>query len=57
MLENHKMNKRADMQVSVSCDSDGSKHFEVVSEDGWKSAHKHVLHKMLDSETESVAPK
>ena len=56
VLENHKMNKRADMQVSVSCDADGSKHFEVVSEGGWQSAHKHVLHKMLDSETETSRP-
>ena len=43
VLENHRMDKRAEMQVTVSCDPDGTKHFEVVSEDGWKSAHKHVL--------------
>ena len=28
----------------------------VVSEHGWKSAHKHVLHKMLASETETSLP-
>ena len=56
VLENHRMDKRAEMQVTVSCDPDGTKHFEVISEDGWKSAHKHVLHKMLDSETETSQP-
>jgi hypothetical protein len=56
VLENHHMDKRAQMQVSVSCDPDGTKHFAVVSEDGWKSAHKHVFHKMLDSETETSRP-
>ena len=56
VLENHKFNKHAEMQVSVACDSDGTKHFEVVSEEGWKSAHKHVLHKMLESETETSRP-
>ena len=56
VLENHRMDKRAEMQVTVSCDPDGTKHFEVASEHGWKSAHKHVLHKMLDSETETSLP-
>jgi hypothetical protein len=56
VLENHKMNKRAEMQVSVASDSNGIKHFEVVSEDGWKSAHKHVFRKMLDSEEETSLP-
>ncbi len=56
VLENRRMDKRAEMQVTVSCDPDGTKHFEVASEHGWKSAHKHVLHKMLDSETETSLP-
>jgi MucB/RseB N-terminal domain len=56
VLENHRMDKRAEMEVTVSCDADGSKHFEVVSEDGWKSAHKHVLHQMLESEAETSRP-
>ena len=56
MLENHKMNKRAEMQVSVAGDPDGTKHFEVVSEDGWKPAHKHVFRKMLESEIETSLP-
>lgn len=53
VLENHKFNKRAEMLVSVKCDADGTKHFQVVSEQGWKSANKRVLRKMLESETET----
>jgi hypothetical protein len=56
VLENHNFNKRAEMLVQVQGDKDGTKHFEVVSEDGWKAAHKHVLHKMLESETETSRP-
>jgi Fe-S cluster biosynthesis and repair protein YggX len=44
------------MLVQVQGDKDGTKHFEVVSEDGWKAAHKHVLHKMLESEMEVSRP-
>lgn len=56
ILDNQRMHKRAEMLVSVKCDPDGTKHFEVVSEQGWKSANKRVLHKMLDSETETSRP-
>ena len=56
VLENQKLHKRAEMLVQVQGDKDGTKHFEVVSEDGWKAAHKHVLHKMLESETETSRP-
>lgn len=56
VLYNHRMNKRAEMVASVVCDANGTKHFQVVSEDGWKSANKHVLHKMLDSESETSQP-
>ena len=56
ILENQKFHKRAEMLVQVQGDKDGIKHFEVVSEDGWKAAHKHVLHKMLESETETSRP-
>ena len=56
VLENHKFHKRAEMLVQVQGERDGTKHFEVVSEDGWKGAHKHVLHKMLESETETSRP-
>ncbi len=56
VLENQKFHKRAEMLVQVQGDKDGTKHFEVVSEDGWKAAHKHVLYKMLESETETSRP-
>jgi len=55
-LDNRKFNKRAEMVASVVCDADGTKHFQVVSEDGWKSANKHVLRKMLESESETSQP-
>jgi len=55
-FDNLKLNKHAEMLVNVTGDSDGTKHFEVVSEDGWHSAHKHVLHKMLESESDSSQP-
>jgi hypothetical protein len=56
VLENHKLQKRARMTVGVTCDQTGTKHFEVVSEDGWKSASKHVLRQMLVSESDSSRP-
>ena len=56
VLENQKFNKRAEMLVSVKCDPDGTKHFEVVSEEGWNSANKRVLRKMLESESETSRP-
>jgi negative regulator of sigma E activity len=56
VLENQHMHKRAEMLVQVQGDRDGTKHFEVVSEDGWKAAHKHVLRKMLETESETSRP-
>ena len=56
VLENNKFHKRAEMLVKVKGDQDGTKHFEVVSEDGWKAAHKHVFRKMLESESETSRP-
>jgi len=56
VLENQKHNKRAEMVVRVKGNQDGSKHFEIVSEAGWKAAQKHVLRKMLESEAESSRP-
>ena len=56
MLENHKLQKTARMMVGVTCDQTGTKHFEVVSEDGWKSASKHVLRQMLVTESDSSRP-
>jgi negative regulator of sigma E activity len=56
VLENHHFNKRAEMLVQVQGDRDGTRHFAIVSEEGWKAAHKHVLRKMLESETETSRP-
>ena len=56
ILENHRLNKRAQMEVSVSCDADGTKHFEILSEEGWKAANNHVIRKMLESESEFSRP-
>jgi hypothetical protein len=56
VLQNQKFDKRAEMVVSVKCGPDGTKRFDVVSEDGWKSANKHVIRKMLESETETSRP-
>ena len=56
VLENRNFHKRAEMLVQVQGERDGTKRFEVVSEDGWKAAHKHVLHKMLESEAETSRP-
>jgi negative regulator of sigma E activity len=56
ILENHHFQKRAEMLVQVQGDRDGTKHFEVMSEDGWKAARKHVLREMLESETETSRP-
>ena len=56
VLENHRLNKRAEMLVSDKCGPDGTKHFDVVSEVGWKSANKRVIRKMLESETETSQP-
>lgn len=55
-LENQRLNKKAEMLVSVSCEGNGRKHFEIVSEQGWKSANSHVLHKMLESEEDTSQP-
>jgi hypothetical protein len=56
ILENEGRHKHAEMIVRVNGDPDGTKHFEIVSEDGWKAAYKHVLRKMLDSEAETSRP-
>ena len=56
LFDNQHYNKHAEMLVSVTINPEGTKQFQVVSEQGWKSAHKHVLHKMLASEAESSEP-
>ena len=56
VLENSRLEKRAEMLVRVQGDENGRKHFEVVSEQGWKAANTHVLRKMLDSESDTSRP-
>jgi len=56
VLENPKLQQRSEMLVRVQGDEDGTKHFEIVSEDGWKAANTHVLRKMLESESETSRP-
>ena len=55
-LYNHRMNRRAELVASVVCDVNGTKRFQVVSEEGWAAANKHVLRKMLESESETSRP-
>jgi hypothetical protein len=56
IFDNEKMHKHAELVVDVFCDTRGTKHFNVIAEDGWKSANKHVLKKMLESESETSSP-
>jgi outer membrane lipoprotein-sorting protein len=56
VLENRNLQKHAEMLVRVEGDQDGTKHFDVVSEEGWKAANTHVLRKMLESESETSSP-
>lgn len=55
-LQNEHLHRSAQMLVRVECDAHQEKHFTVVSEQGWKAAEKHVLHKMLESEAEASLP-
>jgi len=56
ILENERMGKHAQMLAHVESDSDGTKHFQVVDEEGWKAAYKHVFRKMMESEAEASRP-
>jgi len=56
VFDNEKMHKHAELVVDVLCETNGTKHFNVIAEDGWKSANKHVLKKMLESESETSTP-
>lgn len=55
-FDNEKLHKHAELIADVLCDPSGTKHFNVIAEDGWKSANKHVLKKMLESESETSSP-
>jgi len=56
VLENDGHHKRAEMLVRVICREDGSKDFEVLSEDGWGGARKHVFPRLLQGEIEAARP-
>ncbi len=56
MLDNERMHKHAQMLVRINFEATGAKHFEIVSEEGWGAANKHVLRKMLSSEEETSTP-
>ena len=56
VLENRKHHKRAEMRVRLTCRDDGSKHFEVVSMDGWNVARRFVFPRLLEAETEAARP-
>jgi len=56
ILENRNHHKRAEMLVRIICGEDGSKQFEVVSQDGWGGATKHVFPRLLEAEIEAARP-
>jgi hypothetical protein len=56
VLANLRFNKRAEMLVGITCDRKGEKRFQVISEDGWNSANKHVLRPMVETESDSSRP-
>jgi len=56
VFDNGRLHKHAELLVTVKCGPDGSKHFDVVSEDGWNTANHKILRKMLESEAETSLP-
>ena len=56
VLNNEHMHKHAEIVVRVECGADGTKHFELISQEGWKGAYKHVVGKMLETEAEASHP-
>ena len=55
VLDNPRFDKQARMEVRVTCAPDGTESFQVVSEQGWKSANL-LLRKILESESETSMP-
>jgi hypothetical protein len=55
VLDNPRFDKQARMEVRVTCAPDGTETFQVVSEQGWKSANL-LLRKILESESETSMP-
>ena len=56
VLENRNHHKEAEMLVRMTCREDSSKQFEVLSEDGWGGARKHVFPRLLEVESEASRP-
>jgi len=56
VLENERHHKRAEMLVRVTCRDDGSKDFQVLSEEGWGGVRKHVFPRLLQGEIEAARP-
>ena len=56
VLDNEAHHKRAEMLVHMKCREDGSKEFEVVSENGWGGARKYVFPRLLEGEVEAARP-
>jgi outer membrane lipoprotein-sorting protein len=56
VLDNRNHHKRAEMLVRMICREDGSKQFDVISENGWGGAMKHVFPRLLDAEIEAARP-
>jgi hypothetical protein len=56
ILDNERTHKHAEILVHIDCGADGIKHFEFVSQSGWKGAYRHVVSKMLESEAEASHP-
>jgi hypothetical protein len=56
VLENRLFQIRAQMLVRVDCDRNGMEHFEVLSQDGSKSANERVLREILATESDSSHP-
>jgi len=56
ILDNERTHKHAEILVHIDCGTDGIKHFELVSQLGWKGAYRHVVSKMLESEAEASHP-
>jgi|SRR5580704_14228846 hypothetical protein len=56
VLENRKHHKQAEMLVRMTCREDGSKQFQIVSENGWGGATKHVFPQLLEAEIDAARP-
>lgn len=56
VLDNQTLGKQARMIVGITCRQDGTKEFQVLSEQGWATANDRVLRKLLESESNLSRP-